>query len=212
MSALRAVALCVIAMIPAAATSSPDHWIYEADVELYDDFDNDGFHHFLSVRIDADSLSRSAYVFVELYLSPDGRTWEHYYSSGDFWIGGETGDDEFFVETELLSGYPKGHYDLLIELYDADFGSFSDEWGPRQSADFALLPLEDASQDLKPTEVVVVEGAVVEGGGGAISWLLLPALLATGWQGRRRLRTPRSSVSCGAGSAERDRDSVSGAH
>ena len=211
MSALRAVALCVIAMIPTVATSSPDHWIYEADVELYDDFDNDGFHHFLSVRIDADSLSRSAYVFVELYLSPDGIEWEHYYSSGDFWIGGETGDDEFFVETELLSGYPKGHYDLLVELYDADFGTFSDEIGPRQSADFALLPLEDASQDLKPTQVVVVEGDEIDGGGGAISWLLIPALLAAGWQGRRRIRTQRSLAFCGVASAGRGHDSANGA-
>jgi hypothetical protein len=185
-------AASLIATAPAAALASPDHWIYDADVVLYDDFDNDGFHHFLSVRIDADSWRVSAYVFAELYLSPDGVTWNHYHSTDDFWIGGESGDDEIFVETELVSGYPRGHYDLLIELYDADFGSYSDEFGPRQSDSMALLPLEDASQDQKPTEVVIVEG---DGGGGASSWLLLPALLAAGWRGRQRLRTPRSSAS-----------------
>ena len=75
-------------MSPAAVQAAQDHWIYDADVELYDDFDEDGFHHFLSVRIDADSWRSSAWVFAELYLSADGRTWEHYHSTEDFWIGG----------------------------------------------------------------------------------------------------------------------------
>lgn len=185
----------LVTLSPTVVVALPDHWIYEADVELYDDFDNDGFHHFLSVRIDADSWRPSAWVFAELYLSADGVHWEHYHSTEDFWIGGETGDDEFFVDTELLTGYPKGYYDLLIELYDADFASYSDEFGPAQSEGLTLLPLEDKSQDPRPVEVIVVEG---EGGGGSSSWLLVPGLLAAGWRGRRRLRTSRSWASCGA--------------
>jgi hypothetical protein len=187
MKTLRAIAASALLTAgPATAVASSDHWIYTADVVLHDDFDDDGFYRFLSVRIDADSWRSSAYVFAELYLSPDGVNWEHYHSTEDFWIGGETGDDEIFVETELLSGYPRGYYDLLIELYDADFGTYSDEFGPRQSDDMALLPLEDAGQDPKPaTEVVVVEA---DGGGGAMTWLLAPALLAAGWRTRRPLR------------------------
>ena len=196
MKTLRALSCAaLVTMSPVVVQASADHWIYDADVELYDDFDEDGFHHFLSVRIDADSWRSSAWVFAELYLSADGINWEHYHSTEDFWIGGETGDDEFFVDTELLSGYPKGYYDLLIELYDADYGSFSDEFGPAQSEGMALLPLEDKTQDPRPVEVIVVEG---EGGGGSISWLLVPALLAAGWRGRRRFRALQSSASCGA--------------
>ena len=44
----------------------------------------------------------------------------------------------------------------------------------------ALLPLEDATQDPEPVEVTVVDG-----GGGAFSWILLPALLLAA---RRRLQ------------------------
>ena len=197
-----------VTLSPTAVHASPDHWIYDADVVLYDDFDNDGFHHFLSVRIDADSWRQSAWVFAELYLSADGVNWEHYHSTEDFWIGGESGDDEFFVDTELQSGYPKGYYDLLIELYDADIGSFADEFGPRESAGMELLPLEDKTQDPRPVEVIVVEG---DGGGGAMSWLLLPALAAAGWRGRRSFRTLQSSAFSGAASAARDRDSAIGA-
>lgn len=178
MRTLRHLGLAALATaLPAAAYASPDHWIYDADVVLYDDFDSDGYYRFLSVRIDADSLRSSAWVYAELWLSADGSTWEHYHSTDDFWIGGETSDDELFVETELVSGYPTGEYDLLVELYDADFGTYSDEFGPFESDGFALLPIEDAEHDPKPVQVTVVDG-----GGGAFSWLLLPALLVAGWR------------------------------
>ncbi len=175
--------LAAVAVTAAAplAIASPDHYIYDADVELFDDFDSDGFYRFISVRIDADTVRDGAYVYAELYLSEDGTNWEHYHSTDDFWIGGATGDDELFVETELLSGYPTGHYDLLIELYDADFGTFSDEFGPYQSDGMALLPLEDATRDPEPVIVTVVDG-----GGGSFGWLWIPALLVAGWRPLRR--------------------------
>jgi len=170
----------LVLALPATASASADHYIYDADVVLMDDFDSDGFFRFLSVRIDADSLQDSAYVYAELYLSSDGTTWDHYHSTDDFWIGGATADDELFVETELVSGYPTGHYDLLIELYDADFGTYSDEFGPFQSDGMSLLALEDATRDPEPVVITVVEG-----GGGAFSWAWLPLLLLAGWRGRQ---------------------------
>jgi len=169
--------------LPTIAAASPDHYIYDADVELFDDYDSDGFFTFLSVRIDADSLRDSAYVYAELYLSSDGTNWEHYHSTDDFWIGGATSDDEFFVETELVSGYPSGYYDLLIELYDADLGTYSDEFGPNQSDGMALLPLEDVARDPEPRPIVLQRG-----GGGAFGWIWLPALLIAGFGRRRRNR------------------------
>lgn len=174
-------ALCTL--LPLTAPAAPNHWIYDADVVLYDDFDNDGFFHFLSVRIDADSVQASAWVFADLYLSADGIDWEYYHTTDDFLIGGETGADEYFVETELLNGYPTGYYDLLIELFDADFVTYADEFGPRQSDGLALLPLEDLTQD--PMPVITTVTVVEDGGGGASSLLLVPALLLAGWPGRR---------------------------
>jgi len=189
------------------ALASTDHWIYDADVELFDDLDSDGYFRFLSVRLDADSLSSGAWVYAELYLSPDGTNWELYHSTDDFLIGGETGDDEIFIETELVTGYPKNHYDLLIELYDADFGTFSDEYGPNQSDNMALLPLEDATQDREPVDVVVVDG-----GGGAISvWALAAILLAGLPLLAGAFRTRQSWRFSSVGSAARGRASGSAA-
>jgi len=174
------VLLFLLAALPAGAFASTDHWIFEADVVLFDDFDSDGYNRFLSVRIDADTLRASALVYAELYLSDDGVNWQHYHTTEDFTIGGETYEDELFVETELLSGFPPGEYDLLIELYDAEFGTYCAEYGPNQDPAMALLALEDATYDPSPVQITVLEG-----GGGAFSWLLLPGLLLVGWRARR---------------------------
>jgi hypothetical protein len=155
----------------AQAPSIGDHWIYDADVELFDDLDGDGYYRFLSLRIDADTVFNSSYVYAAIYLSDDGETFEHFFSTDDFEINGATSDDEYFVETELVSGYPPGLYDVLIELYDADLGVYMDEFGPLQSSALELLPLEDAQFDA--VEVVVVH----EGGGGAMSWWALLGLV-----------------------------------
>ena len=52
----RYILAALVSALPAGAYASTDHWIYDADVVLYDDFDSDGFYRFISVRIDADSL------------------------------------------------------------------------------------------------------------------------------------------------------------
>jgi hypothetical protein len=159
--------------LAAESLAAGDHWIYDADVALYDDFDGDGYYRFLSVRIDADTFFNRSFVYAVIYLSDDGENFEHFYSTDDFEINGATSDDEYFVETELVSGYPTGEYDVLIELYDADTGVYMDEFGPAQSAALEVLPLEDARFDEPPVVIIVDE----HGGGGAISWWMLAGLL-----------------------------------
>lgn len=165
---------------PLSSTTLADEWIYDADAVLYDDFDDDGYFRYLSVRFDADTYLDSAWVYAELYLSADGETWHLYHTTEDFLIGGTVSDDEYYVETELLSGYPTALYDVLIELYDADFGTYSDEFGPNQTSALSLLPLEDATFDAPPIEISI---SADRGGGGSFSLLMLPALLLV-----RRLR------------------------
>ena len=168
----------------AASAYSPAHWIYDADVELFFDADNDGYYRYLRVRFDVDSYYDPAWVYALLWISADGEVWELYYETDDIRIDGAIPDDEYEVETELLSNYPTGQYDVLLEIYDADTGEFVDEFGPADSSAFALLPLEDADRDAVPPPVVIVE----EGGGGAVSWLTLPLLGAGAWLRRRLAR------------------------
>jgi hypothetical protein len=157
-----------------AATTSVafgDSWIYDATAELFYDADGDGYFRYLRVRFDADSIYDPAYVYAVLYLSADGELWEEYFATEDIAIYGASPDDDYEVETELVTGYPAGLYDVLIELYDADYGVLVDEFGPAESASLALLPLEDARRD-------GVEPPISDDhGGGAASWAMLAALL-----------------------------------
>ena len=170
-----------------ASVSAGEFWIYSATTELFFDDDGDGYYHYLRVTFDADTLFSDAYVYAELYLSWDGETWERYFVSEDFLIQGSTSLDEYEVETEFVSGYPTGLYDVLIELYDADFGEFVDEFGPLQSSDFSILPIEDLEHDGVPPPVVISHE---HGGAGSISWAVLVVLAAL-ILGRRRARNAR---------------------
>jgi MYXO-CTERM domain-containing protein len=167
-----------------------DSWVYDATTEIFADRDNDGYFRYLRVVFDVDSIFAEAWVYAEIYLSADGIAWEHLYSTDDFAVWGSDPDDDYEVETELVSGYSTALYDVLIEIYDADTGELVDEFGPNESPAFSVLPLEDAGRDgvvidPPPPDVVVVG----DGGGGAVSWLGLGGLLGA-LALRRRRYTP----------------------
>lgn len=172
-----------------------DHWIYDAGIEMFFDADGDGYYRYLRVTFDVDSYFYDAWVYAALYLSRDGVVWELLHETDDFRVEGETPDDTYEVETELVSGYPPGEYDLLIEIYDADTGIFQDELGPADSSAFALLPLEDRASDAPASVIVVHE----DGGGGATSLATL-LLLCAGAAFRRLAAQPGGAARRAGGS------------
>jgi hypothetical protein len=162
-----------------AAMTKPgsfDFWFYEADVVLFNDDDNDGFFHGIDVLFDVDTHFAAADVYAVLYLSLEGGPWNEYGITDDFTIFGTSGSDEYVMATELMSGYPTGSYDLLIELFDAYDGSFLTSFGPADTSELAYLPLEDFNRDAPPPEVRVVVSE--SGGGGAIDGWFIALFLA----------------------------------
>ena len=161
-----------------AAATANDFWIFDADVVLFGDDDNDGFFFGVDVLFDADTIWSSADVYAVLYLSYQGGPWNEYAITEDFRIFGASGDDEYVIVTELQSGYPTGDYDLLIELFDAVTGEFLTDFGPESSSELGILPLEDFNRDApiinRPTTV-----SRGHGGGSAGIWTLL--MLAGTW-------------------------------
>jgi hypothetical protein len=146
-----------------------DFWFYKADVILFNDDDNDGYFFGIDLLFDVDTIYDAADVYAVLYLSYEGGPWNEYAVSEDFTVFGTTATDEYVLVTELMSGYPTGSYDILIELYDALDNTFLAEYGPADSSVLSFLPLEDFDRDA-PIEVVVI---TPHGGGGAFdSWLL----------------------------------------
>ena len=160
----------------AAQAANTDFWFYYVDVELFGDFDRDGYFHGIDLLFDADTYYTVADVYAVVYLSYEYGPWNEYAVTEDFTLLGSSASDEYIIETELVSGYPAGSYDILIELFDASNDMFVASIGPDETPELALLPLEDMSRDTPPgttTQVVVNSG-----GGGGVGWLLLLGLLA----------------------------------
>jgi len=169
-----------------------DSWVYEATTDVFADRDADGYFRYLRVQFDVDTIYTESFVYAEIYLSADGNSWEHLYSTQDFAVWGSDPDDDYEVETELVSGYSTGLYDVLIEIYDADTGELVDEFGPNESPEFSVLPLEDADRDGVPPPPP--PPVYDDGGGGALSWLGIASLLGALALRRRRCSILRASV------------------
>lgn len=163
--------------VTTSQAGDPNFWFYDADVVLFSDLDRDGYYFGIDLLFDADTTYAVADVYAVLYLSYEYGPWNEYASTDDFTLFGSTSDDDYIVETELVSGYPTGNYDILIELFDAYDGSYLASFGPDDTSELALLPLEDSTRDaVSPggdTHVVVTSG-----GGGSFSLLLLVGLFA----------------------------------
>jgi hypothetical protein len=160
--------------------------IFDARTVISRDDDDDGYYHRLKVIFDADTSGSEVWVYARLYLSLEGGPWNHYFTTDPFPITGDATDDEYEVVTRLLDGYPTGYYDVLIELYDADFDTLETNYGPYEDSDLAVLPLEDSYRDDYDNY----------GGGGAtglLSLLLGGVLLMRG----RYRRSPRGGTDSG---------------
>lgn len=158
--------------------------IYDAASYLSGDEDHDGFYYQLRVTFDADVDIGGAAVYAMLYLSYEGGPWNHYFTTDVFYILEDSFYDDYEVITQLLEGYPTGHYDVLIELYDADWDLLVTSYGPYEDPALDEIPLEDQLRDLPDDD----------GGGGGMGWLGLSLFGA--WWGRGfvagRSRIPHS--------------------
>lgn len=169
---------------PGTATAEAtlnDFWFYEADVILFGDDDNDGYSYGIDLMFDADTIYAEADVYAVMYLSYEGGPWNEYAATEDFTLFGASSDDNYVLVSELMTGYPTGSYDLLIELFDAYDGTFLASFGPEDTSELGFLPLEDFDRDEPIRDVIVVtQGSA--GGGSADGWTiaLLILLLCVG--------------------------------
>ncbi len=151
-----------------------DFWFFTADVILFNDDDFDGYYWGIDLLFDADTIYDVADVYAVVYLSFQGGPWNEIAVTESFPIFGATSDDEYVLVTELVSGYPTGDYDLLIELFDSYDGVFLAEFGPEDTSELSFLPLEDANRDDPHFDDPVV---IIHGGGGATSWWMISMML-----------------------------------
>ncbi len=126
----------------------PDFKIFDSRVSLWGDDDGDGFYRALSVTFDVDNYGPGEWVYARLFISLEGGPWNEYAVTDDFYVQGIAADDNYIIETDLLSGYPTGFYDVLIEVYAVSDGAFLTLSGPDEDIDLYALALEDTDRDI----------------------------------------------------------------
>jgi len=154
-------------------SSINEFWIYESWVKLEQDIDYDGYHSTFSIEFDADTIFTRAPVYAVLYLGKND-VYESIHVSSEFYIYSEDSTDTFTIESTLVSGYPPGEYDILLELYDADTEMLVAYTDAYDDSALAYLPLESENNEYVVEDTVVI----VEEHGGA--WSLLPLCLLGG--------------------------------
>lgn len=162
-------------------------YIYSAQTDLFDDFDADGFYTYLRITMDIDTDYFDASIYLRVFLRGSDGIWDEIFESNVFSIYGNSGLDDYVVESELYSGFPPDYYDVLVEVYDAYTGALVLEHGPREAAAFSLLPMEDLAVDSRN----LPPAANSTGGGGSFgllaAWLLLGLAL---WKSSVRRHRP----------------------
>ena len=177
----------------ASQSANQDFWFYSADIILFGDADLDGFYSGIDLLFDADTVYSEADVYAVAYLSYEGGAWEEYAVTDTFTIFGASDGDDYSIVTDLVSGYPTGSYDVLIELFDAYNDDFLAFIGPEDTSELSFLPLEDIARDTPPeTTTVVINN---EHGGGSTGLLSLFGLVLLVLLARRlRLTSSRQAA------------------
>ena len=147
-----------------------DRWfdIFNVEVELYDDFDRNGYFSAFEIAFDVDVEYGNAWVYADIWIRRSGSYYELLHQTDTFMISGSASDDVYIVNAELLTHYPPDYYDVMIELYNADSYSGS----PVVIADYGYhhalssLPLESRRHSHGSGSVTVVAH-----GAGVTSWL-----------------------------------------
>ncbi len=166
-------------IVTAEHLSDQIFYIFDAQTMLSVDDDADGFFQHLRVTFDADVDHADAYVYARLYLSFEGGPWNHYFTTDVFQILEDSSYDDYVVETRLLEGYPTGYYDVLIELYDAEWDTHVASYGPYDAEMLFALPLEDQERDYPGADyyTYVVDDCHDCGGGGSFGLFSLMLLV-----------------------------------
>jgi hypothetical protein len=165
----------------------PGFSIGKVSTTLLIDDDGDGHYSQFRVAFDPDSDVGSHYVYARVWVRPRGGSWIEEHVTDDFVVDPHGSQDTYAFTADWLSGYPTAYYDLQIDLFDAATNLLVASAGSERP-EFAQIPLEDASRDVRPNPPAGGGGGSntsrESGGGGAFSLFGLFALLA----GARRLK------------------------
>jgi len=153
----------------------PGYSIGEVYTELVADDDADGYFSRFQIYFDPDADYESRMAYARIWVRARGGDWIEEYATEDFRIDTSGDDDAYVLDVDWVSGYPSSYYDVQIDMYDAATELLIASAGSDR-ADFAQIPLEDRSRDVRPSVPTPGGGgnsSSRESGGGAFGILSL---------------------------------------
>jgi hypothetical protein len=129
------------------SSNSGPIYFYSVAVDMNYDEDGDGYYSDFTVSFDADTSYNYATVYASLYVSLNGGVWQHYFTTDNFEINASSSSDIYDVRTQLTNGFPPGSYDILIDLYDADYNTLAATISADTEYELAEHYLEDITYE-----------------------------------------------------------------
>lgn len=155
--------------VSSARSASNGISVYDAEINLLDDYDHDGHYSRFEVAYDADDLSGyGLYAYTVVSLVDEYGHIRELFTSPTFYIDGDTPHDAQSHMVTLMDDYPAAHFRLRIDLYDACCSSHLDTLVTSAQEP---IPLEGQYYDADSHgETYVEEHHYVEDSGGGGSW------------------------------------------
>lgn len=158
----------------------PGYSINDVFTDLIADDDGDGYYSRFRITIDPDADFDSRLVYARVWVRARGGEWIEEYATEDWRVETAGSSDAYILDADWVSGYPTSYYDVQVDLYDSASNLLIASAGSDRP-DFAQIPLEDRSRDLRPSLPTPSGGgnsSSREGGGGALGFGFVLGLLS----------------------------------
>ena len=84
------------------ASADPNFWFWDVDVDLFADYDNDGYFYGIDLWFDADTNYSIADVYAVVYLSYEFGPWEEYAETEDITLFGASATDDYTIDLQYV--------------------------------------------------------------------------------------------------------------
>ena len=164
-----------------------DFWFNSVTSHLSNDADHDQFYSKIALEFNANTLFLNTSAKARVVIRQVASTWEEIFTTQPFNF--DDGQTFQSIDIDFESGFPPGHYDIDIELLDANNTVLA--LASQEYVALALVPLESSNYDDQFDDGAILDvppltdsnGTVAtqESGGGSVGWfflLMLPLMIS----------------------------------
>lgn len=122
-------------------------YLADATVNLYEDYDYDGYYSGFELTVDLDTVELSTPIFIDVFVQRPGDLPIFISTSGVTYLHSDSYNDELYFDVLLDVGFEPGYYDVIIDVYDAEFNHLLTTITPEDDYTLSGLYLESANYE-----------------------------------------------------------------